>query len=69
MIEECPLTCETQGNDSAKELIDKVLREKEPRVPSSGQLRNTFLSYLKTMGNPGMVTQACNPGAVQGDGP
>lgn len=24
VIEECPLTCETQGNDSAKELIDKI---------------------------------------------
>lgn len=24
VIEECPLTCETPGNDSAKELIDKV---------------------------------------------
>lgn len=69
MIEECPLTCETQANDAAKELIDKVLREKELRAPSLGQLRNNLLSYVKTMGNPAVVAQACNPGTVQGEGP
>lgn len=28
-MEECPLTPETQANDTAKELIDKVMRERE----------------------------------------
>lgn len=58
VMEECPLTSETQANDTAKELIDKVLREKDLRAPSSRQLRISFLSYPKTMGNPDRAAQA-----------
>jgi hypothetical protein len=28
VMEECPLTCEAQANDAAKELMDKVLRRR-----------------------------------------
>lgn len=62
VMEECPLTYETQTNDAAKELIEKVLG-----VHSSWHTKKQFPFLPENHTDPRHGGPACNPGTGRGE--